>query len=706
MKAVIDYVSQDAKTLDENGVRYLTGVNCLGSAAYQEFMATKNLFGKRKGTHFYHYEQSFRPGEISSYEEAHQIGIKLAEKMFPGYEVLVGTHLDAKSDGVQRVHNHFVINSVSYKDGKKIQLGPRSVEQMRRLSDEICREHELSVLPEYKQTFGSKAIDTREYRVALRGDSWKFQCINDIEKAMTMVGSKDEFISLMESAGYAVTWTDSRKYITYTCPNGMKVRDNKLHESKFLKENMEYEFAIRQANTEGRNPIQAQGGVKLGSSKFGNASKGGDSSSDSEGAMGGVSRVSSDGDSLSAGDILGAFQESDRGADRPNSVRPLCESSGMVGGLGENVWGANGARGAEYSSGYEESNLSQRENTNTGWEEARGIFEQIKCRCGREANDHEETYIGDENVDTSGGNRFSRSFNDRILNSISDAEIKGYFVGDEDMPDDFPLDDDGEIEPIKNFKNLQYQATKGNVYAMYRLAQLFLDKNGSNYNESWGLYYLERAAEEGYHYAQYRMGKMFLFGICYDPDIENAEHWLRRSADKGNLYACALLGRIYVEDIDGFLGVDRNRGFQRLFEAERNGNEYAAYTLGKYYMEGKVVKKDISKAIEYLEKASAKGNMFANYRLAEIYLFEADVFDIDKAVDYLNQSAQAGNEYARIALNRMAQNSLIVLTTDILSIVGDLANLESRRKIEDATTMPKLINVKKQKKSHEREMSM
>jgi TPR repeat protein len=166
-----------------------------------------------------------------------------------------------------------------------------------------------------------------------------------------------------------------------------------------------------------------------------------------------------------------------------------------------------------------------------------------------------------------------------------------------------------------------------------------------------------------------------------------------------------LLGRIYVKDVDGFLGADRNKGLERLFEAERGGNEYAAYTLGKYYMDGKVVKKDIAKAIEYLEKASARGNMFASYRLAEIYLFEADVFDIDKAVDYLNQSAQAGNEYERIALNRMSQNSLIALTTDILSIVGDLANLESR-KIEDATTMPKLRNVKKQKKSHEWEMSM
>ena len=92
MKAVIHYVSQEAKTLDENGHRYLSGVNCIGSAAYEEFMATKNLYGKRSGVYYYHYEQSFMPGEIEDYDTAHKIGLRLAEEMFPGFEVLVGTH--------------------------------------------------------------------------------------------------------------------------------------------------------------------------------------------------------------------------------------------------------------------------------------------------------------------------------------------------------------------------------------------------------------------------------------------------------------------------------------------------------------------------------------------------------------------------------------------------------------------------------------
>lgn len=247
MRAVIRYVSQDAKTLDENGYRYLSGINCIGSAAYDEFMATKNLYGKRSGVYYYHYEQSFAPGEIDDYDTAHKIGLRLAEEMFPGFEVLVGTHLDAHDDdGRQRVHNHFVINSVSYASGMKLDYGPYTIEKMRRISDRLCEEHALSVLPEFKQTFDGRSISTREYRAALKGDSWKFKAICTIENAMTRAASKEDFIAIMESEGYSVTWTDSRKYITYTCPNGMKVRDNKLHESKFLKENMQYEFAIRQ----------------------------------------------------------------------------------------------------------------------------------------------------------------------------------------------------------------------------------------------------------------------------------------------------------------------------------------------------------------------------------------------------------------------------------------------------------------------------
>ena len=102
MRGCIRYCVQEKKTVDENGRQYVGGVNCLGRHAYEEFMATKNLYGKACGTYFYQYVQSFLPGEIQSYEEAHRIGLEFAGKSFPGYEVLVATHLDAHDDsGVQ-----------------------------------------------------------------------------------------------------------------------------------------------------------------------------------------------------------------------------------------------------------------------------------------------------------------------------------------------------------------------------------------------------------------------------------------------------------------------------------------------------------------------------------------------------------------------------------------------------------------------------
>lgn len=159
MRGCIRYCVQEKKTVDENGRQYVGGVNCLGQHAYEEFMATKNLYGKASGTYFYQYVQSFLPGEIQSYEEAHRIGLEFAGKSFPGYEVLVATHLDAHDDsGVQRVHNHFIVNSVSFEDGRKIHFTPNTLQELRKISDDICRDHGLSVLPPSERRNGQASV--------------------------------------------------------------------------------------------------------------------------------------------------------------------------------------------------------------------------------------------------------------------------------------------------------------------------------------------------------------------------------------------------------------------------------------------------------------------------------------------------------------------------------------------------------------------
>ena len=241
MGRVLRYVSQEKKTVDLDGRKYLSGINCGVEVAQQSFMATKNLYGKASGTFFYHYVQSFSPQENVTPAQAHQIALELAERFFPGCEVLVATHVDA-----EHPHSHFVINSVHPDTGKKLHFTPKTLEQMRAVSDQLCLEHGLSTLKPYRQNRRTRGLRTGEYRAAVRGESWKFQLITTVEAVMELAGSREEFIREMERRGYQVRWETTRKCITYTTPTGMKCRDDRLHEEKFRKEKMEHEFRIRQ----------------------------------------------------------------------------------------------------------------------------------------------------------------------------------------------------------------------------------------------------------------------------------------------------------------------------------------------------------------------------------------------------------------------------------------------------------------------------
>ena len=679
MKAVIHYVSQDAKTLDKNGHRYLSGINCIGSAAYEEFMATKNLYGKRSGVYYYHYEQSFAPGEIEDYDTAHKIGLRLAEEMFPGFEVLVGTHFDAHDDdGRQRVHNHFVINSVSYASGMKLDYGPYTIEKMRRISDRLCAEQQLSVLPEFKQTFDGKSIGTREYRAAVKGDSWKFQAIYTIENAMTQAASKEDFIAIMESEGYSVTWTDSRKYITYTCPNGMKVRDNKLHESKFLKENMQYEFAIRQQASNAFGSFQAEANHRPGDADGGGDTLPAHRVRDPQGGHESIAGIHESDNGLPARDVREARGSGGAGSDPRAMGTDVGQDRELVGQseprrqeLGQQYR----AEGARSSAGEQRTHL-------TGWEDARAIF----LAAERRDEPADGVILGydfrDEGLDP--GSDFGNGTDQRAVerSDLSFDEINDFFADERNLYDNLPFDEE-DIEDETPIYQLKEEARNGNLYATYRLARIYLNPEDRRYNVNLGNYYLEKAANGNHAEAQYRLGKMFRYGIVYREDGREAAEWLSRSARNGGRKADALLGKLYVEN--DLFGFHRQEGFEHLFNAERVGSEFAAYTLGKYYMEGKLVKKDLAKAIHHLEIASARGNIYADYRLAQIYLFEADIFDLNKALAHLNRSAHAGNESAALALTRMANHTFLRVMTNVMELVAGLASIESYRQPQDCT---------------------
>lgn len=239
LRGVAQYVSQDEKTLDENGSQLISGQNCTPQLVSQEFQATRDVYHKESPVWFYHYVQSFSPDEVITGEQAQQLAKEFAAKAWPDSEVLIATHLDA-----EHIHTHFVVNAVCWESGKMLRQGPNTLRILRQLSDELCREHGFSVLPQQKKK-RTQGMGTREYRSAAKGESWKFRLMNTIDQCMQFAASKEEFISLMESEGYQVRWTASRKNITYTTPQGMKCRDDRLHELKYTKEVMEREFRIR-----------------------------------------------------------------------------------------------------------------------------------------------------------------------------------------------------------------------------------------------------------------------------------------------------------------------------------------------------------------------------------------------------------------------------------------------------------------------------
>lgn len=258
MQRVMEYCMQEKKTWDEeSGIRWVSGVNCDGLNSITEFEATKAAWNKENGIRFYQYVQSFSPAENITHQQAHELALEFAAKAWPGYEVLVVTHCDT-----EHIHSHFVINSVSFENSLKLRQHPDTLLHLRKLNDEICAAHGFSSLKPYEK--GGTKISAREYRAAISGESWKFQLMYHIGEAMKRSPDKKTFVQEMKKRGYGVTWTEERKYITYTCPNGKKCRGIKLHEEKYKKEMMEYEFAIRKQEAD-RLIAVATGAAQRGS---------------------------------------------------------------------------------------------------------------------------------------------------------------------------------------------------------------------------------------------------------------------------------------------------------------------------------------------------------------------------------------------------------------------------------------------------------
>lgn len=201
---VIRYAVNSEKTQEtgsEDGTplhRFVSGINCSPATARDEMLAVKKRFGKEDGTVAYHGYQSFAPGEATP-EMAHEIGMKLAARLWGDrYQVIVATHLDKEN----HLHNHFVLNTVSFADGIKYHRTKKDYHDMQTVSDELCREYRLSVIenPQY-----GKAKQYGEWRAEQeQRPTWQGLIRSDIDEAIRQAMTERQFFDALRKKGYAM----------------------------------------------------------------------------------------------------------------------------------------------------------------------------------------------------------------------------------------------------------------------------------------------------------------------------------------------------------------------------------------------------------------------------------------------------------------------------------------------------------------------
>ena len=205
LEDVMEYAENEEKTEKKY---FVTGINCETDQARTQFLSVKRQFHREGGIVAFHAYQSFAPGETTP-EEAHAIGRELAERLWGDrFQVIVATHLNTHC-----LHNHFVLNSVSYKDGKRYHGCRQTYRELQKVSDEICKEHGLSIV---ERLYGEKhaSFAGREGRP---GHPTRFEMTREaIDEAIAKATGIVSFENILRTMGYRTQFSKTRKYWTIT----------------------------------------------------------------------------------------------------------------------------------------------------------------------------------------------------------------------------------------------------------------------------------------------------------------------------------------------------------------------------------------------------------------------------------------------------------------------------------------------------------
>lgn len=201
------YVENDDKTDKQ---MYVSGINCPTKRAYEYMMATKRRYGKLGGNVAYHGYQSFVSGEVTP-EEVHAIGLETARRMWgKDYEIVVTTHLNTDN-----LHNHIVVNSVSFRTGRKFENHISDHYKLREISDAVCLERGKSVLPPSKFTGSRK----KDYWVHKNGGLTHRDILKrDIERILPYCGNMDDIERRLVSIGYQFPHSRDYEHISIIAP--------------------------------------------------------------------------------------------------------------------------------------------------------------------------------------------------------------------------------------------------------------------------------------------------------------------------------------------------------------------------------------------------------------------------------------------------------------------------------------------------------
>lgn len=228
--ALLHYTANRKKTRYDEKLAFVSGVHCSDDHPYEDMMTVKNHFRKTGGNLAYHAYQSFKPGEVTP-QECHEIGVQLARQLWGSrFQVLVCTHMDK-----HHLHNHFVINSVSYVDGKKFDCSERTYYQMRSISDDLCRRHDLSVIKNPKG-HTPRTI----YFAEKRGEPTRYNLMREaIDKAAAMSKTWKEFTAALLKMGYVLDDDPAHKYPTIRSVHSKKATRLWRLGDEYLPENIE-----------------------------------------------------------------------------------------------------------------------------------------------------------------------------------------------------------------------------------------------------------------------------------------------------------------------------------------------------------------------------------------------------------------------------------------------------------------------------------